>query len=390
LKTDFIMKTRFLPIAGLALSICLQGFGQVGINIDGSPPANSAILDVKSDSKGILIPRMTFEERNNIPDPVEGLMIYCTDCNADGTGALSIFQADKWVNYRQECPAPDTPTAGIHIPEYTQIEWHWESVPIAVGYKMNSANEFSSATDMGSATSFLETGLSCGGTITRYVWAYNDCGASAPLMLSQVLNCWACGDPITVHHVVSGGVAPVNKTVTYGTVTNVPGAPSKCWITKNLGADYQADSADDSSIPAAGWFWQFNQRQGYFHNGTSLTPSWTLTYIGESSDWSANNDPCSLELGSGWRVPTYAEWNAVDGTGAWNSVDDAWASLLKLHAGGYLHYADGSLQVIGTGGYFWTSSQANWVDAHYLDLYEGSYMTYGNKAHGFTLRCIKD
>lgn len=386
------MKINFSPcfLAFILLLFFLQSSSQVGINADGSAPDNSAILDVKSADKGILIPRMTFEERNNIQDPVEGLMIYCTNCNADGTGTLSIFQADKWMNYTQECPAPDTPAAGTNIPEYTQIEWHWESVPIAVGYMMNSVNEFSSATDMGTANSILETGLPCGNTITRYVWAYNDCGFSAPLVLSQALNCWACGDPITVHHLATGGVAPVGKTVTYGTVGNVPGAPSKCWITQNLGAGFQADSADDPSTEAAGWFWQFNQKQGYYHDGTTLTPSWTITYIGESSDWTAANDPCTHELGSGWRVPTYAEWNAVDGTGGWSSVDDAWASLLKLHAGGYLHYADGSLQVIGTGGYFWTGSQANWIDAHYLDLYEGSYMISGNKAHGFTLRCIKD
>jgi hypothetical protein len=52
-----------------------------------------------------------------------------------------------------------------------------------------------------------------------------------------------CGSSITINH-VAGDVAPVHKTVTYGTVTNIPGEPSKCWITSNLGADHQANSVE--------------------------------------------------------------------------------------------------------------------------------------------------
>ncbi len=49
---------------------------------------------------------------------------------------------------------------------------------------------------------------------------------------------FACGLTISINHVVSGGVAPVNKTVAYGTVTGIPGELTKCWITRNLGADH--------------------------------------------------------------------------------------------------------------------------------------------------------
>ena len=73
-------------------------FAQVGINTDSSDPNNSAMLDVKSNSKGFLPPRMTFVQRNAIPDPVEGLMVYCTNCNADGTGGTISFSARKMEN----------------------------------------------------------------------------------------------------------------------------------------------------------------------------------------------------------------------------------------------------------------------------------------------------
>ena len=43
-----------------------------------------------------------------------------------------------------------------------------------------------------------------------------------------------------INHLAANGVAPVDKTVTYSTVTGIPGEPTKCWITSNLGASQQA------------------------------------------------------------------------------------------------------------------------------------------------------
>ena len=51
----------------------------VAINTDASQPDNSAILDIKSINKGILIPRMTAAQCNAIVNPATGLMIYRTD-----------------------------------------------------------------------------------------------------------------------------------------------------------------------------------------------------------------------------------------------------------------------------------------------------------------------
>ena len=56
-------------------------FAQVGINTDGSQPDSSAMLDVKSTTRGMLFPRMTLIERNAISNPATGLLIFCTDNN---------------------------------------------------------------------------------------------------------------------------------------------------------------------------------------------------------------------------------------------------------------------------------------------------------------------
>ena len=73
-------------------------FSQVAINVDGSTPNNSAMLDVKSNSKGFLPPRMARAEINAIASPADGLIIYCTDCGPSGTGALSMFIAGSWFS----------------------------------------------------------------------------------------------------------------------------------------------------------------------------------------------------------------------------------------------------------------------------------------------------
>jgi len=203
---------------------------------------------------------------------------------------------------------------------------------------------------------------------------------------------FTCGTSITINH-VAGVVAPVNKTVTYGTVTNIPGAPSKCWITSNLGADHQATSKSDATEPSAGWYWQFNRKQGYKHTGTVRTPNTTwINWIDEDFDWQAANDPCSLELGAGWRIPTATEWTNVDASGNWTNWNGPWNSALKMHAAGYLISDNGTLSQRGSNGCYWSSTQNNNI-AHgwYLQFTStASNMNTNAKSSGWTIRCLRE
>jgi len=54
---------------------------QVSINTDGTSPDTSAMLDVKSTEKGMLIPRMDSTDMNNIATPATGLMVFNTTEN---------------------------------------------------------------------------------------------------------------------------------------------------------------------------------------------------------------------------------------------------------------------------------------------------------------------
>jgi hypothetical protein len=67
-----------LFISSLA-SINLSYAQGVAVNTDGSTADPSAVLDVKSTAKGILVPRMAFSDRSLITSPATGLLIYQTD-----------------------------------------------------------------------------------------------------------------------------------------------------------------------------------------------------------------------------------------------------------------------------------------------------------------------
>ena len=69
-----IIKTTLILAFLISNTIILQA--QVGINDDGSQPDASSLLDVKSTTKGILIPRMTTTQRTSISNPATGLMVF--------------------------------------------------------------------------------------------------------------------------------------------------------------------------------------------------------------------------------------------------------------------------------------------------------------------------
>ncbi len=69
--------------------------GNVGIG--SSSPSASALLDVSSSSKGILIPRMTASQKNAIASPTTGLLIFQTDAPSD----FYYYNGSSWMSLRE-------------------------------------------------------------------------------------------------------------------------------------------------------------------------------------------------------------------------------------------------------------------------------------------------
>jgi hypothetical protein len=550
------MKKRLYLYGFASLIICsgLRLSAQVGINTDGSIPDGSAMLDVKSSGKGLLPPRMTTAQRDNIGSPVPGLQVYNIDCNdmqffngtlwipmgntgfletpgsitgsttpcQNSTGVLySIDTVEnatwyQWtvppgasiisgqgtieitVNYGSTggmiCVAAcntclrSTPSC-LHIalavnqpvsvsitavphPVCNNPTYYFLANPVNGGcsplYQWNLNGEnVSGATNANfvteitgwigcqltsnasciagspTASTFLKADVcesldygqpivldcqfeaGCYNEGTSFNWTNSSGswqsslpnpmilagavgyatdafylsitfspppgGSAQEVFFREVSSQQFCGYPITIHF-MEGTLAPVEKTATYNTVANIPGETSKCWITGNLGSDQQAGAVDDGSELSAGWYWQFNRKQGYKHDGITRTPNtqW-LTSISENSDWLAANDPCALEIGSGWRIPTSTEWFNVDAIGNWTNWNDPWNSGLSLHAAGYLSNPDGNLFSRGSSGFYWSSMKYNTSNGWSLGFtITTSGMNFSNKAYAYPVRCLRE
>ena len=331
----------------------LSAFAQMGVNTDNSAPDPSAGLDVKFTNKGLLPPRVTLNAINTalpVAAPAAGLLVYNTA--TAGTPPNNVvpgyycWNGSKWI--------PVVAPQGTNIGD--MLYWNgvqWVGVP---------------AGSNGQVLTFNNGVPAWGELSSRF-----------------------CGLSLTINH-AAGAVAPVSKTVTYGTVTNIPGEPLKCWLTSNLGADHQAASVNDGTEASAGWYWQFNREQGYKHDGSVRIPNtaWTSGFS-ESADWTADNDPCAIEVGTGWHVPTRTDWINVDASGNWTEWNGPWTSGLRLHAAGGLGNVSGSLGNRGAVCYSWCSSQSDAANGWYLLVSSGTSITDNStKASGFSVRCVRD
>jgi hypothetical protein len=114
-STIISVKRLFIGSIVSLTSLCLaagwsETYGQIGINDDGSAPDNSAILDLKSANKGLLIPRIDF---NNRPDPAAaGLLIYVTAHGPYGNNALYLFDGTNWLKLAYATTSIGQPTEG--------------------------------------------------------------------------------------------------------------------------------------------------------------------------------------------------------------------------------------------------------------------------------------
>ena len=94
---------------------------------------------------------------------------------------------------------PIAPVAGANVLSVAQIKWNWSLVGGAEGYKYNTAKNYASAYNSGTNTSYIQTvGLSCNTAYSLYVWAYNSCGNSSYVTLTQTTSACPCGGATTM------------------------------------------------------------------------------------------------------------------------------------------------------------------------------------------------
>ncbi|HEV7380938.1 MAG TPA: hypothetical protein VGN64_14155, partial [Dyadobacter sp.] len=88
------MKNFFLIVFAIFIYQSAYSQNNVGINTDN--PDASAVLDVTSTQKGLLIPRMTLEQRGLIATPAKGLLIF----QIDGTQGFYFYNGTTWTTLK--------------------------------------------------------------------------------------------------------------------------------------------------------------------------------------------------------------------------------------------------------------------------------------------------
>ncbi|MFH1120712.1 MAG: hypothetical protein V1775_12895 [Bacteroidota bacterium] len=86
------------------LLVVFNVHAQVAVNTDGTSPDPSAMLDVKSTNRGMLVPRMTTAQRTAIATPAAGLLVFDST-----TQSFWFYSAGSWVELTDQGSLQWTP-----------------------------------------------------------------------------------------------------------------------------------------------------------------------------------------------------------------------------------------------------------------------------------------
>ena len=300
----------------LYVSLC---FSQVAMNTDGSSANSSAMLDVNSTNKGMLIPRMTQAQMEGISSPATGLSVYNTDVNA-----VCYFNGSDW-----------------------------------------------------------------------------DCMDAQSLFNKTFL----CGDPLR----------DFRDGQTYNTIQ----IGNQCWMAQNLNVGIMINGnnnqTDNDTI-----------EKYCYNNDTANCDTYGGLYQWDEMMQYVTTEGAQGICPNGWHLPTDSEWMTLEeslgmcsgtasgcsGETGWRGTDEGsklagneplWAngnldqnanfgmSSFEALPGGYRN-TSGSFNNLFGGAYFRTSNENilnTWT--RYLSFSHAQvFRTYNNKAHGYSVRCIKD
>ncbi|MCX6265909.1 MAG: hypothetical protein NTW16_00925 [Bacteroidetes bacterium] len=291
---------------------------------------------------------------------------------------------------------PESPSSGTHIPTQTEITWNWNTVPNATGYKWGTTSNYSEATEMSTATTTTETGLTCNTLYTRYAWAYNACGNSAFVTLSQsTSSCsFACGSSFT-----DSRDNQVYTTVLIG---------SQCWMRQNLNIGTRingtVEQTNNSTI----------EKYCYNNNDSNCNIYGALYQWDEMMQYVTTAGVKGI-CPTGWHIPTHNEWitctTFLGGTGVaggkmkstgtieaynglWHSPNTGATNVSGFTAipAGYRYY-DGTFYSIGYFDLWWNSNEDNYGNGGtWLMGYNYGYVDriLYYKKDGFSVRCLRD
>jgi uncharacterized protein (TIGR02145 family) len=417
--------TRLISAVCILLSAVLPAVGELQAQtvIGGTNGNASAVLELRSNDRGLLLPRLTSAERSAIGSPAEGLVIYnttegCVEINL-GSSASPDWNCLLAITGRVgsvDCEAAThtgTLTAGVAASDVsTDISYTGGNGSFYKGQTVSS-------TGVTGLTATLAAGTlaSGSGSLTYTITGTPSGSGTASFTLS-----------------LGGQSCTLSRTVSAASGGNICGAyvASGVWkefMCHNLGANtsvdpftpswelngnyYQwgrnptcfgwdgEDAANPCSSPVYGAAAPWGNTTA--NDNAGIITGWSATNApnGNWSDGSKTvNDPCP----AGWRVPTAAQLtglanstlNPLTSVGTWSnsttnySVGYRFGQFLFLPATGYRDFSSGSLFNRGSNGYYWSSSESG-IGAQSLYFYNSvAFMGASPRNSGLSLRCVAE
>lgn len=202
--------------------------------------------------------------------------------------------------------------------------------------------------------------------------------------------------------------------VSYHTVR---GKDGKIWLQQNLGSEQVATSMTDEDSYGDLFQWGRwddghqkrnsqtvgvpapNSPDGLAGITAFITGGWWNTNS-LTDQWSANNltavntgngyDPCKA-ISQDWKMPSQADWVALQNAEAIGNPGTAYSSTLKLPAAGYRGSTTADFTYVGQRGYYWSSTPStSGAKYFYIGTTIGNPNAGGPRGQGQSVRCIKE
>jgi hypothetical protein len=149
------MQKKLIAFAALLVIATSQLHAQVGIGT--TSPDGSAILDLTTTTRGLLLPRLTQAQRLAIGTPANGLIVYQTDAAA----GLWMYVTGQWVRWTTATDVSNTVFSTIGASSASAVNTVGSALSIAIGGSTNiplpTQNLGSAVTVNGANTVFTVT-----------------------------------------------------------------------------------------------------------------------------------------------------------------------------------------------------------------------------------------
>jgi hypothetical protein len=391
----------------ILLTMAVSGV-QAQTVIGGSTPDNTAVLDVQSTNKGVLLPRLTNAQRDAIVSPANGLAIYNVS-----TKCINFYTGTAWFEVCGETTAALVTGFEASVNKVGSLTAGKLAVGASFTLTYNGGNGKSypaqsvSSTNVAGLAAVLDAGTltNDSGLLTYNILGIPDESGEASFLInfgSQTITVSFSVNPAPMF--VSGTVYCSNPPMEINEV--ISPYTGRTWMDRDLGAKRVATSSTD--VNGYGDLYQWGRLADGHQcrwssttttlspgdvpaNAAFITNSNTATWqvltnnnLWQGSDGGTNN-PCP----SGYRVPTMAEF--LNATDTWESQtsNGAFSSFLRLPMGGSRSFL-GSFELADFAGRYWTSTIVNGFVAKRLMFdSSGVYEEGSSLGAGSAVRCIK-